>query len=215
MTSIFSKLFKGSQSIIEKDLEEMYAQMLSQLPTGITLEKARKHVKKAIRFCKKCATREGTANLPDNYGDLLVQAAESGDAKAKRIVDKARKEGATDEDIREFWNLNDLQRRMVIWSESVFRVAMGMDLWKPGLSKGEEKQAAAEIRKTFPMYGDPDDTRVTTGNDRPLPHELRGRVDRWRIRLISEEGEEKIKEKINKYSTFNALVRDEIRKGKL
>jgi len=65
------------------------------------------------------------------------------------------------------------------------------------------------------MYGDPDNTKVTSGDDRPLPHELRGKVDRWRIKIINEEGEEKIKERLDRYSTFNAMVRDEIRKGNL
>ncbi|MCJ7457750.1 MAG: hypothetical protein MUP17_02010 [candidate division Zixibacteria bacterium] len=213
--SIFSKWFKLPQYNIEREVEEMYSQMFSQLSDGMTLKQAREKVKEAIKLCKKEAKKEGTANLPDNYGDLLIQAAETGDPKAKKIVDKARKEGATYEDIREFWNLSDLIRRMVRWSENVFRTSMAMSLWKPGLSKDEEKQIATEIRKSFPMYGDPDDTRVTIGDDRPLPHELKARVDRWRIKLISVEGEEKIKEKINKYSSFNALVRDEIRKGNL
>lgn len=213
--SIFSKWFKYSQSDIEKELEEMYSQMLSQLPTGMTLELARREVRKAIELCKEQAIKEDTVDLLNNYGDLLIRAAGSGDLNAKKIVDKAHKEGATDEDIREFWNLNDLQRRMVMWSENVHRVAMVSSLWKPGLSEDEEEKAAAKLRKTFPMYGNPDNTRVTSGDDRPLPHELRGRVDRWRIKMINEDSEEKIKEKLNKYSTFNAMVRDEIRKGNI
>jgi predicted RNase H-like HicB family nuclease len=205
---------------IEKELEETYSQMLSQLPTGMTLEHARSEVKKAIELCKEQAIKEGTNVLPDNYGDLLIQAAESGEPKAKKIVDTAHKEGATDEDIREFWNLNDLQRRIVLWSENIHRVAMASSLLKPlwesgNLSKDAEEKVAAKVRKTFPMYGDPDNTRVTSGDNRPLPHELRGRIDRWRIKLITEQGEQMIKEKLNSYSTFNAFVRDEIRKGSL
>lgn len=213
--SMFSKWFKHSQSNIEKNLEKIYSEMLSQLPTGMTFEQARKEVKKAIQLCKEQARKEGTADLPANYGDLLIQTADSGEQTAKTIVDKARVEGATDEDIREFWNLNDLQRRMVIWSENLHRTAMAMSLWKPGLPRNEEEKVAATIRKTFPKYGDPDDTIVTSGDDRPLPHELRGRVDRWRIKIISEEGEDRIRERINNYSTFNALIREEIRKGNL
>jgi len=212
---MFPKWFKHSQSNIERDLEEMYSEMLSRLPTGMTFEQARKEVKKAIQLCKEQAKKEGTSDLPDNYGDLLVRAAESGELTAKRIVDKARGEGATDEDIREFWNLNDLQRRMIIWSENLHRTAMAMSLWKPGLAKDEEEKVAATIWKTFPKYGDPDDTSITSSDDRPLPHELRGRVDIWRIKIISEEGEDRIREKIRKYSTFNALIREEIRKGNL
>jgi len=209
-----------SLSIIEKDLKEIYSEMLSQLSTGMTFKQARKEVKAAIQLCKEQAKKEGTTDLPDNYGDLLIKGAESGEPTAKRIVDKARGEGATNEDIREFWNLNDLQRRMVIWSENLHRVAMAASLLKPLWESGqhsedEEEKVAATIRKTFPMYGDPDNTSVTSGDDRPLPHELRGRVDRWRIKIINEEGEDILREKISKYSTFNSLIREEIRKGNL
>ena len=200
---------------LEEELEEMYSQFLSQLPTGMTLELARKEVKKAIELCKKQAIEEGTADLPENFGHLLIEAAKKGDPNAKKIVDKAHKEGATDDDIREFWNLDDLQRRMAIFMSEALKVTMAASLWKEGLTKDEEKEIATKIRRTFPMYGDPDNTRVTSGDDRPLPYELMFRVDRWRMKMINEEGEEKIKEKLNKYSTFNAMVRDEIRKGDL
>jgi len=92
---------------------------------------------------------------------------------------------------------------------------MVSSLWKPGLSEDEEEKVAAKLRKTFPMYGDPDNTKVISGDDRPLPHELRGRVDRWRIKIINGQGEQELKEKLNRFSTFNAMVRDEIRKGNL
>ena len=43
---------------------------------------------------------------------------------------------------------------------------------------GEDKnEAAAHVRKIHPMYGDPDDTRHTAGDDRPLPYELKDRVN--------------------------------------
>ena len=203
------RLARGRQNI-EKELEEMYTQMLS-LSFGMTLEQAHKEVKEAIKLCKRQAITEGTINLPKNYGDLLIQAAKSGDSNTKKIVEKAHRGGAMDEDIREFWNLNDLQRRMAIYSENMFRAALAETLWKPGLSKDEENVIASTIRKTFPMYGDPDNTSVTSGDDRPLPHELRGRVDRWR----NKEGPQKLKKKMVKYSTFNVMVRDEIRKGNL
>lgn len=193
---------------IEKELEELYSQMLSQVHTGMTLEQARNEVQKAIDLCKEQAAKEGTADLPDNYGDLLIQATESGDPKAKKIVDKARKEGSTDEDVREFWNLNDLQRRMVIWSENVFRYSTFKCVKKDGLTADD---AMVQVRKMFPMYGDPDDTSNTSGDDRPLPHELRGRVDRYR----KKSGAAYIMDKVKQFTTYNAFVRDEIRKGNL
>jgi len=181
----------------------------------MTVKQIRQKVKEAIKLSKEAAIREGTVNLPGNYGEFLVQAAQTGDPDAEEIVDKARREGATDKDIREFWNLSDLERRMIKFYENIFRLAMIRRLLKPSLSEDLEKEIELELRKMFPLYGDPDDTSVTSGRDRPLPYELRARVDRWRIKLIYEDGEKKLKEKASRYSTFNTLVRVEIQKGNL
>ena len=95
--SIFSGWLKQSQSDIEKGLEELHSHTLSQL-YGITLQQARDEVRKTIKLFNEEAIKNGTANLPDNYGDLIIRTAESGDLKAKNIVAKAHKEGVTDED---------------------------------------------------------------------------------------------------------------------
>jgi hypothetical protein len=63
----------------------------------------------------------------------------------------------------------------------------------------------------FPMYGDPNDTTSTAGEDRPLPHELRGRIDEYR----KKHGAEAIQTWSDNHSTFNAFVRAELRKGRL
>lgn len=181
---------------------------LSQLPTRMTLEEAHKAVKDAIKGCKEEAMREGTADWPENVGDLLLEVAKAEHVKYRKIVEKARKEGATDEDIREFWNLNDLQRRMVLWSENVFRYSSFLSFRDDGLSADE---AMSRVRKMFPMYGDPEDTSHTSGDDRPLPQELRGRVDKYRERV----GAIVIKSKAEKFTTYNAFIRNEIRLGKL
>lgn len=213
--SILSKWVGQRQPYIERELEEKYTQMISLLPTGMTCKQIRKKVKEAIKLCKEKGIKEGTSNLPPDYGKLLIRAAEAGDLDAKKIVDKARSEGATDEDIGEFWNLGDLERRMIGFYENIFRLAMIRSLRKPGLSEDGEKEIEVEVRKMSPVYGDTDNTAVTSGRDRPLPYELRVRVERWRTKLIYECGEKRLKEKAGRYSTFNTLVRVEIQKGNL
>ncbi len=208
MLSFFKRLNRCSPAHIEKGLEKLYSEMLSRLPTGMTFEQAHKEVKKAIQLCKRQATEEGTVNLPVNYGDLIIQAAEQGESGPQRIINKARKEGATDEDIKEFWNLIDLERRMVIWSENVFRYSVFLSARESGMSADD---AMLQVRKMYPTYGDPDDTSNTSGDDTPLPHELRGRVDAYREKL----GASIIKERVKQYTTYNAFIRDEIRKGSL
>lgn len=204
----FFKWFKSSATNIESELEEIYSQMLAQLPTGITLKQAHKEVKEAIKACKEQALRERTANLKPDFGDFLIKAAASGEESAKRIVNKASKDGATEEDICELWNMNDLQRRMIDWAENTFRYATFLDLKENGLSSDE---AMVQVRKIFPMYGDPDDTKHTSGDDRPLSPALRNRVDAFR----EKKGALYIKTKVEGYTSYNAYIRNEIRIGNL
>jgi hypothetical protein len=195
-------------SKIEKDLENMYAKLLTVFPTGMSRGEARKAVKEAIKDCRKRAREEGTDKLPSDYGDLLLAGEKGGHPGAKGIVEKARREGATDDDVREWWNLPDVARRLVLWSEEVFRLSVFYTALDEGVS---DDRAAERVRKMYPMYGDPDDTAHTSGDDRPLPPELRGRVDRYRERV----GAQVLKDRSMVFSTFNAFVRAEIRKGKL
>lgn len=197
-----------SKKLIERELLQLYSQMFSQLPIGWTLEQARKEVKKAIKAYEIQAKKERTDDLRKNFGNWILKAYELRIPNAMRIVEKARKEGANDEDIRKYWNLHDLQRRMVVWSENVFRYSTFLAAREEGLSPDE---AIIKQRKMFPMYGNPEDTRHTSGDDRPLPHELRGRVDVYREKHEAEI----IQKKVSKYSSYNAFIRAEIKKGNL
>jgi hypothetical protein len=213
--SILSKWISRSRPYAERELEEKYTQMISLLPTGMTFDQIRQKVKQTIRLCKEAAIREGTTDLPDDYGGFLILGAQAGDLEARKIVDKARSEGATNEDIREFWSLNDLERRMVKYYENAFLSAMARSLWKPGLPEHLEQEMEVKVRKTFPVYGDPNNGNLMSSRDQPLPYELRARVERWRTKVICERGEEELIRKANRYSSFNALVRAEIQKGSL
>lgn len=204
--SLFSRLFGGQNTAIERELHELYTRMLESR-LGWTPSEATRAVSGAIAACKREGKAEGTADLPEDFGDVLIVAAGSGEPKSKRIVDKARREGATDDDIREWWNLPDIARRMVLWSENIFRLAVfthGKE--EDGLSP---EQAAARVHKMYPIYGDPEDTSKLTGENRPLSHELRGRVDSYQ----QVHGAEYIAEQVKRFSSYNAFVRHAIRQG--
>jgi len=184
----------------------MYAEMLSIL-MGVDPAEADRQVWDMIAACKEQGKREGTDRLPANFGDLMIRAATLGEPKSKRIVEKARREGATDPDIREWWNLSDLERRMVLWSEDLFRYATFLHAMETdGLSPEE---AAHRVHMMFPHYGDPDDTSKLPGENRPLPHELRGRVDAYRVA----QGAHLVADQVKTFPSYNAFVRDSIRKG--
>ena len=197
---------KKSPREIEEDMVEFYSQMLRHLYPS--LDEARNEVKKIIESCKEIAKKDGTDDLPENFGDLIMKGYESGDPKSKKLVEKACNEGATDEDIKKWWNLHDLERRMMISIDNIFRGSLFYKAKDEGLSSDE---AAERVRKTFPMYGNPEDTSKLTRDDRLIPHELRDRVNVY----LSKHRTSVIQNKLTNYSSFNVFIRAEIRLGNL
>lgn len=202
----FLGIFEGSRSILENELEELYTDQLSKL-LGWDISRAREEVKGAIQAIKETGEREGVYNLSDNLGDTIISAAKEGHKGCMEIVNRAKNDGTTEEDIKEWWNMPHLQRQMVIWSENMFRYSV---FWSTIKNDGLSADDAMEhIRKMFPMYGDPEGTKNASGDDKPLPGEIRGRVDRYR----QSKGSAYITKKVMGFSTYNAFIRDEIRKG--
>lgn len=210
--SLFSRLFKSSSNALAQELEDLYTDNMYNPLMGITKDEFRKDVHKSIQGCIMQGKKEGTAELSGDFGFRILEEAKDGVSNtgkiAGKIVNNARAEGATDEDIAEWWDMNDLARRMVLWSEEVLRFSTFSSFVEQGMSSSE---AMIKVRKMFPMYGDPNDTRHVSGDDRLLPNELRGRIDSYRNRL----GPIVINEMMKQYSTYNALVRSEIQKGNL
>ena len=204
---IFSRLFQGAEKRVEAELEELYSKACVSY-SGQSISEARRTVREAIKGCKEQAQQEGTDKLPENFGTLLITKSEELHVMGFTIVQNARVEGVSDEDIEEWWNLHDLQRRMVIWHENALRYANFLSFREDGLDADE---AMARVRANFPMYGDPNDTTHTSGDDRPLRHELRGRVDRYRECY----GPQEVAEARKHFTTFNEFVRSEMRNGRL
>ena len=205
---IFSKLF-GSSSDIEKQLEALYIPMF-QTMTGMPLTQAKSIFHSLIKVAKEESLKEGTSKLPQNSGDILLEK-ESTDPHFKSIQTKKRSEGVRDEDIRWWWNMHDLERRMMIQVDIWSAFALFLKLKEDGLS---EEEAGKRVKKSRPIFGDPDDTSTSTGEDRPLPFELKDRINIY-IQKRSQTDTEKYKKEITESSSFNALIRKEIKNGKV
>jgi len=68
--------------------------------------------------------------------------------------------------------------------------------------------------KNEPVYGNPYDTRLATGDDRPLPRSLKNRVDAYiRKRLTADRVQ--LEREIVAATSFNAFIRKEYRAGRL
>lgn len=205
---IFSKLF--SQSLeFERQLEKEYILMLQQI--GMSSSQAVSTVHEMLDQAKKESRQEKMSDLPQKFGIFLLENEVTND-KIKKMLAKRRKEGVKDEDIRWWWNMHDLERRMMLKFDDISRLSLYKSLREE--DGFNENEAAKEVKKWFPIYGDPDDTTHDIGDDRPLPEELKNRINIYIEKMYAIDPE-KYKQKIINYSSFNALVRYEIRDGKL
>jgi len=195
-------------SSIDKKLENIYVPKF--IANDNTLSDSKKIFRRLLRLAKKESRLEGTSHLPKNYGNFLLKQSLS-DSKTKTMVEDLRKDGVRDKDIKWWWNMDDLERRIIEKIDDNIRVVSFINNRKEGMS---EEKAAKNVRKFYPMYGNLEDTSETTGDDRPIPEELRNRVNAY-IEKRSKTDPEEYKKEIEKSTTFNALIRREIRKGNI
>jgi len=205
---IFSKLF-GSSSDIKKQLEAQYLPMI-QMMMGMSASEAKNKFLDMIKKAKEDAIKEGTINLPHNFGDILLEK-ESTDEKIKSMLAKRRKEGVKDDDIRWWWNMHELERKMMLIVDQWSGLAYFMKLKEDGLN---EEEVAKNFRKTHPIFGDPDDTTRTTGEDRPLLQELKDRINIY-IEKLAQTDPETFKKELDKSTSFNAFIRKKIKEGNI
>ena len=78
--------------------------------------------------------------------------------------------------------MHDLERRMVIELDALVRMSRYVSLRQKGMQADE---ATLLLKQFHAHYGDPDDSKFDTGDDRLLPYELRDRIKRSRLRLLS------------------------------
>lgn len=196
-------------SDIEQQLERQYIPTFQKM--GMPPLQAKSIIHDLYKQAENEARNEGSINLPMNMGDILLEK-ESIDEGIKSMLAKRRKEGVRDEDIRWWMNRHELDRKMMARINDMFKFAMFLKLTKAdGLS---DAAATTEVKKSFTIFGDPDDTSTSIGDDKPLPSELKYRIDTY-IWKRSVSDPEKFKEDMRKSTSFNALIRQELRKGNI
>lgn len=200
-----SRLF-GSKSEMDVALIDTYAAMFSGM--GMSSTEAHAQAETMLAEAKENTRALGRDQWPPNVGDALVAGQEVVPGLFE-VIDKAREEGATDDDIRQWWNMQEFERQMVVISDDICRQGVFAQALQRDMSMDA---AAAEVRRVFPMYGDPTDTEHTNGDDRPLPFELKDRVNLW-VQRIAET--EPARLKVPEGQTVNSVVRAELRAGRL
>lgn len=116
-------------------------------------------------------------------GNALLSAAHRGDPAAIAKVAAYRAEGATDADIRSWWNLSRVERQAILADDERARLAHFIHLVD---ETGDADLAGKRVFKMHPRYGDPEDTTLGSGDDRPLPIVLKDRVNRYIERRMSD-----------------------------
>lgn len=202
---MFSKLF--GMSDVQSQLENLYVPMFQMM--GMTATQAKGTFRNLFRQAESEAKAEGSINLPTNLGDILLEK-ESSRQETQSMLAKRRKEGARDEDIKWWMNRHELDRKMMMKVDEMSRLALFMKLRQE--DQLSEEEASRHVKKHFPIFGDPADTTTSTGDDRPLPFELKDRINLY-IQERSQRDPAKYKKDMAESSSFNALIRKEIRAG--
>ncbi|NMB47992.1 hypothetical protein GYA13_00925 [Candidatus Kuenenbacteria bacterium] len=191
-------------SPLEKQLERHYADMFINM-IGLPPIEAEKTVKEMIYKAKQIVQQTGEDKFPPDMAERIIN-----DPKMKPTYDRRKNEGVKDEDIRWWWGLQPLERYMMLQVDEFYRMTLFIKEIQDGKSAEE---AAAMVRKYHPDHGDPNKAKVS-GDDAPLPEELKDRINIY-IEKRATTDPEQYKKDIENSSTFNALIRKEIKAGLL
>lgn len=208
---LFSRIFGGS-SDIENKLRNTYIPLL-QGRMRMSPSDAKNAFRDMLKLAKEESHKLGTLNLPQNFGDILLEA-ESIHEKITSYLAKMRSEGVRDRDIRWWFNRHDVERKLILKIHDWLALARALFKTVKAEDGPSDEEVAKEVRKLHPIYGDSEDTRHTTGEDTPLPYPLMDRINTY-IERRKQEDPIEFKKDLKESSTFNAFVRKEIRKGRL
>lgn len=198
------------ESPIEALLFRTYVQSWAQ--SGMPLRQAKAMTRQMLNEARRKAKAMGTLHW-HNLAELYLENART-DPETNSSLAAKRADGVTDDDIRWWWNLYELERRMMILQDQITKMAAFDKYIDEGMSSID---AGVEARMAFPIYGDPCDTSVIKEEHRPLPIELKDRINLWAIeQSISWDGNiEKLQEQVAEVGSLNALIRVEVRAARL
>ena len=108
---LLSRLLGGSLEI-KKTLERTYIPQLMDV-MDISLPQAQVTFGELLRQARQESSDMKTANLPENYGYQLLER-EAADEKIREMLERKRSDGVKNEDILWWWNMHDLERRMML-----------------------------------------------------------------------------------------------------
>ena len=170
--------------------------LLSGVKSNDAEETAKQILDEAIKKAEKAGLR-GVKTL----GDKAIENEE--------FLNKRLKTGLTKDDVLKFLN------RDYVWivTENMLAEANRLTIYLSLIENGEDSEEAVKILRKFFIYlDDPEKSHQNyQGEDSDIYPEFTLRHENWRSRISSEEESELA----NQYSTYNAMVRDLINKGRI
>jgi hypothetical protein len=194
----------------EKLLEPRYISFFKE-SMGMPEEAALEIFRSLAEEQREAARREGTELLPKLFGEVLLDR-EKTDETVKEMFAPKRADGVTDEDISFWWNMHDLERRLICRVDEINRILLFEKLVRA--EGASEPEAARMVAKRFPVYGDPEHRVLETEDDRPLPFELKWRVNRYISERVKSNAE-RFHEEVEAATSLNALLRQAVRQKDL
>jgi hypothetical protein len=188
------------------------------LLAGFPEIEAKKMAEESVKISIKESKKNDTYNLPNNLGNIFLGEVRNDDYKIGILLTEFKKrhkwlmaDGVKDADIKWWWNLNDVERRLILFDDE----AQGLSVFITLLKRGETAEnAGIERSKTLPWYEDPSEKYDQNNIHRPIPNELHDRVNNYVMRRMKSD-HEKFKKDIEESKTLNGLIRNEIKNGNL
>jgi len=197
----FSELFikKSPPSPRELELERQFIPII--MKDIASKEQAATIFKKLLKEAKEEITSD--SHVPVNLGDYLLKAEKSND-KVNSMIAKRRLFGVSDEEIRVWWNKDDLERGLIKKFSEFQRMAIFSMLKNQGMSS---KAASEKVKMCFPTYGEKDLSQH-------LPYELKEKIDAYIYDVFrSPEKAAIAKKEIEAAGSVNAYIVNKIDEG--
>lgn len=194
-----------SDDEIAETLVALYSGFLQA--TGLGLTEASEMARSLVERAKRDARESGDDQILPGAGDRTLMD-EKVDPEVSVVLKSLREEGVRDEDFRNYWNLHYLERETATIYDQVTMLAMAEEFSRQG-----RKDPVGEAMKSLPVYGNHLAEGFPEKDDRPLPYELKSRINDWMI-LNQARGQQFMSD-IRKHSSLNAMIRDQIRRGSL
>ncbi len=156
------------------------------------------------------AMQRATKRTADLFSTGLgkeMLASEKSNPKNHAAFEKRRAEGVTNADIEQWWNLSVFEQELFMVEDEQARMAMFLFLREKGLPP---EKASVEVFKLHVKWGDP---YSGSGDDRPIYPEMKFRILQFTEKLQA--NPEEMHRRFQASTSLNALVRSEMRNGRL